>query len=84
MAALTRAERIGKLARAIWDYRGRYNGNTSKWIKPPQPKAGVRVRKWLESLGVVDIEVAMKRIDGFKSQEEFRAFLKDHEWAGKP
>ena len=79
MAKLTRAERITKLGRAIWEYRGQYHKGTEKWLRPPNPSALPRVRHWLEALGVIDVEVAVKRIDALKSHEAYSSFLKEVE-----
>jgi hypothetical protein len=76
---VTRANRIAKLSHAIWEYRGRYDPASGKWWQTPKPRAVVRIRKWLEALGVIDIEVTVIRIEGFKSQEEFHSFLKELE-----
>lgn len=72
---MTHSEKIGKLARAIRDYRGAYNEQTGKWLpnRTPNPSARVRVEKWLTRISLSIGEMA--RIDAFKTQEQFRLWL---------
>ena len=75
---MTRTERINKLANAIKAYRGSYNPETKKWIRPPQPDKRANVIKWLHSLAhhpnVITAELNI--IDGFKNHDEFRNWIK--------
>jgi hypothetical protein len=73
--SMTRTARISKLSHAIRDYRGIYNRETGKWITPPQPAAKARVERWLISLRL-DVPKTLETIDGFKTGDEFRAWLR--------
>lgn len=71
---MTRTEKFAKLGNAVRDYRGGYNPETGKWRAPPQPNAIARVHRWLRALGIEPVTV-MEKIDGFKTKDEFRAWL---------
>lgn len=71
---MTRNIKIKKLANAIRDYRGAYNATTLVWRVRPIPAAKVRVEKWLGELGL-NVAATMPAIDGFKTKEEFNAWL---------
>jgi hypothetical protein len=72
---MSRDQKIGKLARAIKEYRGRYNATAKKWETPPNPGAAPRVMKWIQSLGLPLSETA-HRVTQFKTIAEFNAWLK--------
>lgn len=71
---VSRNERLHKLGNAIRDYRGA-KGVHGKWIRPPTPSARLRVCRWLDDLKI-DRDQAMAAIDGFKTREEFDAWMR--------
>jgi hypothetical protein len=82
---MTRSERINKLGNAIKLYRGIYNSETGKWIRPPQPNKRADVERWLNTLRIgkyyhhPDKEQVVKdlaRIDGFKTRTEYAEWIK--------
>lgn len=73
---MTKAEKIGKLARAVKDWRGATDAKTGKWRRPPQPKAVERVLVWITRLGM-NPERTLPFLAGLKSYDDFNAFLRD-------
>lgn len=71
---MTRNDRLHKLGNAIREYRGA-KGVHGKWIRPPNPGAQARVERWLAELGL-DVTTHMAAIDGFKTREEFDAWMR--------
>lgn len=76
---MNRDQKIGKLSRAIVEYRGKYTmdskGDFVKWVEAPKPAALLRVKTWLDALHIF-IPDALKKIDGFKTHVEFYNWLK--------
>jgi hypothetical protein len=72
---MTRANKIRKLGNAIREYRGRYHGDSGKWIDPPKPTAYSRILHWLGELKLPDINAALDKIDNFKTFDEMRQWL---------
>jgi hypothetical protein len=73
---MTRAEKIGKLARAVKDWRGATDAKTGKWRRPPQPKAVERVLVWITRLNL-NPDRTLPFLAGLKSYSEFDQFLRD-------
>lgn len=82
---MTRSERINKLGNAIKIYRGIYNPESGKWIRPPRPQERENVIKWLRTLcrfehvyGVDEalVQQHLKRIEGFKTRTEYADWVK--------
>lgn len=72
---MTRTEKITKLSGAIRGYRGSFNPQTGKWIKPPSRNHGLRVITWLERLKL-DLKTSMEAINGFTKLSEMDAWLR--------
>ena len=72
---MNKAEKIGKLARAIKEYRGTYDPINMRWTRQPKGRAIYRVVLWLEKLGL-DTDASIPLINNFKSYEEMGSWLK--------
>lgn len=76
---MTRTAKITKLANAIREYRGitqtPHGAEHPIWRRAPNPKAIARIGHWITQLNL-DVTESVKAIDGFKSFDEFRAWLK--------
>ena len=73
---MNREEKLGKLGRAIREYRGVIILETGKWFHPPKPKAVHRVERWLKELGL-DVGNCMAKIDTFQTMNDFRAWIRE-------
>lgn len=77
---MTRLDKLKKLSNAVREYRGvTYSPVGSKkveWTHPPRKAELPRVRSWLGRLGVVDVDAAVEKIDGFKSYDEYYDWVK--------
>jgi hypothetical protein len=72
---MNRNEKLGKLGRAVREFRGVIITETGKWLHPPKLKAAVRVERWLKELGI-DVEDGMAKINAFQILNEFRACMR--------
>lgn len=73
--ALTRTEKVTKLANAIREYRGMYHAETKAWIHAPKKAAVERVKVWLERLHLDQCK-SLSLIEGFKSFDQFNTWLR--------
>ena len=82
---MTRNERIHKLANAIKEYRGTYDPRTGKWIWPPKIQKRPAIVKHLRALrerslptkaAIAQVADDARAIDGFKTHDEFRNWIK--------
>ena len=81
---MTRTEKINKLSNAIKDYRGVFEAQTGKWIRPPQVHKRSAITKWLlalrrstlsEKSAREQVCADAKAIDGFRTYEEFNHWI---------
>lgn len=73
---MSRTEKFGKLARAVREWRGAFNPNTGKWIRPPRQDALPRVARWLDELGM-EVQPALEKLASFKTTREFDTWLRE-------
>lgn len=71
---MTRAEKIKKLANAVREYHGAKLGD--KFQIAPRPDRISRVVAWLERLGINNDRETLETIKGFKTYDEFNAWLR--------
>lgn len=79
---MTRTKKLNKLGNAIKLYRGMTTPDgvePKKWIKPPQKHRAEDIKRWLRSLGVVNVDDCINAIDGFKNFPDFFKWLKEVE-----
>jgi hypothetical protein len=72
---MNRDERLGKLSRAVRDWRGVTHPSSGAWLVRPLPRAVVRVRRWLEELGL-NVDESVAKIEAMKSYPEFHAWIR--------
>jgi hypothetical protein len=79
---MTRTEKKRKLANAIREYRGintitknKDGTEEVKWLSAPRKKVKDRIVKWLNEFKF-NVEETMKKIDDFKTFDEFNAWLR--------
>lgn len=75
---MNRATKIKKLSNAIRAYTGTRHGLNGPFVIHPQPDKKNRIRELLYDLGLNKDEVsnALTKIDGFKTYDQFHAWLK--------
>lgn len=71
---MSRNLKLGKLSNAVRDWRGKYDAQRERWIKPPQPQAVQRVARWMVELGM-DARATLQKVAAFKTYQEFNAWL---------
>lgn len=72
---MTRDEKIGKLSRAVREWRGVSSIETGKWVQFPKRSAAKRVARWLEELGI-DTDEGLQTILAFTTYTDFRAWIR--------
>jgi hypothetical protein len=72
---MNRNLKIGKLARAVKEWRGAYDSREERWIRTPDKSALPRVVRWLHELGLGTQE-NVEKIGTFKSYRDFDAWLR--------
>lgn len=79
---MTRTAKITKLANAIREYRGitqtPHGAEHPIWKRGPKQVKQSDIARWLKRLNL-GVAESFKAIDGFKSFDEFRAWLKSIE-----
>lgn len=73
---MTRTQKIHKLANAIRAYRGVICTSTKKWKEAPDKGKLKSVQQYAGELSL-NVEYATKLVDGFKTFDEFNAWLRE-------